>query len=391
MREANLGMREAKSIIDQAYKKNDENPHDAYWLPIDKYKKKDKKRPDKRKKTVPIIAADSEKQTAAFSEPIHTSTRIDVESMDSFENIISAINSKEQLHIKGKKLKTLTWFLLANAAVILSLVILSGGILLELAPFILILGCIVPFFYLMFSKYFAVKAHKVILIKEDSYRNEAEKNLYNLVTVLSKNAKLPKTPSVGIYNSIDMNAFATGWSKKRSLIAFSSGLLNNMNENETTAVAAHEVAHIATGDMLTLTLVQSVVNFIVLLVTLPITAYNVLAAAKSGESNQDQNLYWLVTILNVVITSILLFLGSLLVKAFSRRREFAADKIASQLVNKEAMVLALKKLSQQSKVQIPKAQLAYSSFKINSPSAFMDIFSTHPSIERRIKHLEQSK
>ncbi len=186
-----------------------------------------------------------------------------------FINLTSYIQEKGLLGIKPKAIKTFSWFLLVNAAVAISIIIISGGELLRVIPYFLICGSVFPLINLMFSTTFAKKVHRMTVIREGNFLNSSEEGLYSLVQTLSKRAGLERTPQVAIYESEDYNAFATGMNKKRSLIAFSTSLLSNVNERSIAAVAAHEISHIANGDMLTMTLTQSVINAIVLMVTIP--------------------------------------------------------------------------------------------------------------------------
>lgn len=277
--------------------------------------------------------------------------------------------------------KRVGYFLLVNAAVVLGLTYFVGDLAL-LAP---VYGVLSAFVALLFSKWMVKKTFGVTLIKPGEFRNDSEKVIYTMVEELAQKAGLPKTPEVGFYNSPDMNAFAAGMTRKRSMVAFSSGLLERMDLASIEAVAAHEVSHIANGDMVTLTMVQAVVNGIVFIATLPIT---VLMWALCFSS--ERNAWWMSLIarfFRFIVTSILLFLGSLVVKFFSRKREFAADAGAARLCNPQAMVKALEQLMHD-KAEAPQIQLKYAAFKVNSKPSFWEIFSTHPSLERRIESLK---
>lgn len=302
-----------------------------------------------------------------------------------FSNASSLIEGKGVINLKSGLSKTLTWFVLVNAAVILSITIVTAGEGVAIIPLLLVMGAVFPFGALLMSKWLAKKAHGIKIINSNT-DNIAEAQLYNLIDVLRKRAGLEEMPEVGVFASEEMNAFATEASKKKSLVAFSDNLLKKMDEDEIAAVAAHEISHIANGDMITLSIVQSVVNALVLLVGIPLYAWQ-MSAIFNGRSS------WLgvmgITVIKFIIVSILLFLGNLVVKAFSRKREFEADKLASELLNKESMIKALKALGEESaSISYGKQVEAYSALKINSPpSGINDIFSTHPSIERRIDAL----
>lgn len=303
-----------------------------------------------------------------------------------FSGVLSSLNSKNGIEVKGGFNKIVFWFLLANFAVIVSLTVTTGGAAVGFIPVVLLVGGLFPFIALLFSKTLAKRAHSIEIIHSNS-KNESERQLYEIVDVLRKKAGLREMPEVGVFQANEMNAFATGASKRSALIAFSDTLLRNMDEDAIAAVAAHELAHISNGDMITLSIVQSVTNALAIVVTLPLTALKIGALFNR---NVGYTTYLLISLAKFVVVSIMLFLGNLVVKFFSRRREFAADKLASELVGKGAMIKALSSLSGDvGNVKYSKSLESYSALKINSPaSSLLDIFSTHPSIERRIARLE---
>ncbi len=218
---------------------------------------------------------------------------------------------------------------------------------------------------------------------DGQFRTEGEGQLFRLVASLARRADLPKTPEVWIYDSDDMNAFATGPSRSRAMVAFSTGLLKNMDERGIAAIAAHEIAHVASGDMLTLTVVQSVVNAIALIITIPLWIVKALAFFSE---EVGVLMYWLISIVSWLITAVVLCLGNLVVLAFSRKREYEADALAARLLDPGAMIHALQTLGTEVPL-FPEAQKSYAAFKINNASSWASIFSTHPSIEQRVKRL----
>lgn len=301
-----------------------------------------------------------------------------------FDNIISTFESKSNLNLTGNVWKTLGWFGIANASVILSVAIMTGGALLGYAPFLLVIGSVFPMISLLFSKFLAKFTHNIQLINNTHFRSKYEEDLYRLIERLSIRAGLDKMPEVGVYESNDMNAFATGFNRNNSLIAFSTELIQSMSEEEIAAVAAHEMAHIANGDMITMAIVQSVVNAFVLLLTLPLRFIHFFAR-YSREVGFVTEL--IISLVKLVVTVILMFLGNLVVKAFSRKREYEADKLAAQLIDKKPMITALKTLSTETSI-IPKAQKEFAALKISTPITIMEIFSTHPPLEKRIQRLQ---
>ena len=274
----------------------------------------------------------------------------------------------------------LKWFFLVNAGIIIGLS-WTGAIAL-LIPLLGFGGALIS---LVFAKWLALKAHGIAVIDPDKPGTDAAKQLLEMVTQLSERAGLQVVPEVGIYESPDMNAFATGSSPKSALVAFSSGLLDRMEPDQVRAVAAHEIAHIANQDMLGIVLLQGIVNSIVLAVTLPLR----LLQLANGINRQPSAFYEvLLVITKTVATLALTFLGSLVVKAFSREREYRADAYAAVLLGKEPMIGALRALEGDAE-DAPPGQLEYASFKISGRMSFSEIFSTHPPIEKRIGALEK--
>lgn len=219
-------------------------------------------------------------------------------------------------------------------------------------------------------------------------RDPAERKLISTVYQLSRKAHLPDVPQVGIYDSPEVNAFATGPTKRRSLVAVSRGLLNRMNDQEVEGTLAHEIAHVANGDMVTMTLVQGVVNAFVMFLA------RVLAYAFAGMSRDRRqgSSYATYTIMVFVFEILFMILGSLVIAGYSRFREYRADRGGAELAGKEKMVAALKSLQRLMEKRDQKAENpAFQSFKISTPKkqGILSLFSTHPPIEERIKRLEE--
>ncbi len=303
-----------------------------------------------------------------------------------FEKIENELKIKGKIDIKLDKMKPYKWLALINAAILLTILVLSGGASDWGVIFlIIVIGSTVPFVMLYMSKWLAIKSHKIRVLTESTIDNDSEKDLFRIIKMLSTRAGLDKVPDIGIYESDDINAFATGRNKENSLIAFSSKLMIEMDEDAIAAVAAHELAHIANGDMITMTIVQAIVNFIVIIVTVPINMVVRFAFSKNSG--------WLNTIIvwvvQFIVISIMLFLANLIVNAFSRKREFEADKLASTILDTKRMIHALESLNAQGNISFQSEQESYASFKICSPPAFLDIFSTHPTITRRIAALQK--
>lgn len=209
--------------------------------------------------------------------------------------------------------------------------------------------------------------------------------LYQTVRRLSDQAGLTKTPEVGIYDAPDPNAFATGPTKSKALVAVSTGLLRTMNRSEIEGVLAHEVAHIANGDMVTMTLVQGVVNAFVMFFA------RIIGWAASQLVDEEKR--GIVNFVSVIVFEILLsFLGMIVVAAFSRHREYRADAGAATLAGREKMVAALKSLQRYSETPSDTpASLAAFQISTAGKSGLLALISTHPPLERRIARLQEAQ
>jgi len=201
--------------------------------------------------------------------------------------------------------------------------------------------------------------------------------LVQMVEELSRKAGLPVCPEVGIYDSPEVNAFATGPSKRRALVAFSTGLLHSMNRNEVEGVAAHEIAHIANGDMVTMTLLQGIINAFVMFLA-RVIGFAIAQGSRDNEGRQ-QSSYLVVMLLEMVLG----LLGMMVVCAFSRYREYRADRGGAKYAGKADMIAALERLANNRR-QYDSAP-AMAAFKISGGPGML--FSTHPPLEQRIAAL----
>lgn len=213
--------------------------------------------------------------------------------------------------------------------------------------------------------------------------------LVQMVHDLARRAKLPAMPEVGVYDSPEVNAFATGPTKSRSLVAVSRGLLQQMNRDEIEGVIGHEIAHIQNGDMVTMTLLQGVVNAFSLFVS-RIIAYAVAQAMSSRDEEGDINptIFYVVS---MVADIFLTLLGSIVVCWYSRQREYRADIGSARLsVTKDKMSGALERLGRVFEVPA-QPQPALASMKISSPQGgWLALFRTHPPISDRLARLAQT-
>jgi len=206
--------------------------------------------------------------------------------------------------------------------------------------------------------------------------------LLGTVARLAQHAGLPM-PEVGIYPSPEWNAFATGPSPRRALVAVSSGILSGMPPEELEAVLGHELSHVGNGDMVTMTLLQGVINAFVMFFARAITW---LLPRGERDDGRDSGANWLL----VWPLEILLgLLGSLVTAWFSRHREFRADAGGAALTSPEAMAGALQRLGSAMGRQDPEAAPSLATLKISTPPGWLAVFASHPPIEARVRALRQ--
>jgi heat shock protein HtpX len=300
--------------------------------------------------------------------------------------------------------KRISLFLLVNIAVVLTISILlsifniqpflqSYGINYQsLLAFCLIWGMGGAFISLMLSRITAkwMTGAQVISPKTT---DPALMQIYSTVERLARAANLPCTPEVAIFYSEAPNAFATGPTKKRSLVALSSGLMSKLSKNEVEAVIGHEIAHIANGDMVTMTLLQGIINAFVMFLA-RILAFVVSRSGKSEKGSSgsfSMGSYYLFVFLFEIVFMIL---GSMIVAFYSRRREFKADKGGATLSSTQNMINALNALERSSvSVKNQKPAEALEAFMIHSQkrSLLSKLFASHPPISERIEKLEKDR
>jgi heat shock protein HtpX len=251
-----------------------------------------------------------------------------------------------------------------------------------LLAFAAIFGFGGAFISLLMSKWVAKKSTGARVIERPADQTEAW--LLETVRRQAKQAGI-KMPEVAIYDSPEVNAFATGPSKNSSLVAVSSGLLQSMDQDEAEAVLAHEVSHIANGDMVTLTLVQGVVNTFVIAIA-KLVGYTVdrFLASNEEEEYQGPGIAYFVTSIVAEIT--LGILASTIVMWFSRQREFRADAGGAKLASREKMISALERLRQVHEPSHLPSQVAAFGIK-GGAGRFGRLFLSHPPLEERIAAL----
>ncbi len=260
----------------------------------------------------------------------------------------------------------------------------NGLNLQALAIFSLLFGMIGSFISLLISKWMAKRLFKIQII--NTPRNHAESRLVEVISNLSQQNNI-KMPEVGIYSSPDMNAFATGPSKNNSLVAVSTGLLENMTDEEVDGVLGHEMAHIANGDMVTMTLIQGVMNAFVIFAARA-AAYGVQMLLRGDDKGGNINrLSYFFT--SIVFEILFGMIAMVIIFAFSRYREYSADAGSAKTVGRGKMIAALKKLQSSLPVKTLTAQKSFATMQINGGKSFARFFSTHPSLENRIARLEK--
>jgi heat shock protein HtpX len=245
-------------------------------------------------------------------------------------------------------------------------------------------GSVGSFISLMLSKWMA----KRMMGLEPIHPHSNEAFILDLVEEFARREKIA-TPEVDVYSSDELNAFATGPSRNNSLVAVSSGLINDFDRDEIEGVIAHEVAHISNGDMVTMAIVQGVVNAFVMFISRVVAI--AIDNALSSDDDDGRGLgffayYILVSVLQVVFG----LLTAPVVAGFSRWREYRADAGGARLAGPEKMVAALQALQDNMSLdRLDSSQPALRSMKI-SGTGFIELFSTHPPLEKRIKALKQS-
>ena len=292
-------------------------------------------------------------------------------------------------------MKRIGLFLLTNIAVIavasIVLSLLGVGSTLQangvdlalgnLLIFAAVFGFAGSFVSLALSKFMAKKMTGAQVIENP--RNADEQWLVDTVRRQAEKAGIGM-PEVAIYNAPDPNAFATGMSKNKALVAVSTGLLRNMTRNEVEAVLGHEVAHIANGDMITMALVQGVVNTFVIFFA-RIAGHFVDRIILKNESGHGIGYY----VASFIFEIIFGILASVITMWFSRRREFHADNGGAYLAGKENMIAALRRLQMMQPGELPDQMAAFGIS--NRPSKLGALFMSHPPIEDRIAALEATR
>ena len=291
-------------------------------------------------------------------------------------------------------MKRIFYFLVTNLAIVLVLSITmrllgvepflnaNGLNLNSLLIFATVMGFGGAFISLAISKWSAKRMSGAVTIENPKTLDEIW--LVNIVKKQSQAVGI-QMPEVAIFNSPVVNAFATGMSRNSSLVAVSSGLLEMMTKDEAEAVIGHEISHIANGDMVTLTLIQGVVNTFVLFFSRVIgyTVDKVVFKTRQGTGPAF--------FITMIISELLLgVLASIVVMWFSRQREYRADFGGGQLAGKQKMIAALQRLKTQYETSALPKSIAALGISGEQGIGLKELFSTHPSLDDRIARLQQS-
>ncbi len=292
-------------------------------------------------------------------------------------------------------MKRIALFLLTNLAIVFILSIAlrllgverildeqgSGLDLNSLLVFSAVIGFGGAFISLAMSKWMAKRSTGAVVITKP--RNSTEEWLLATVASQAQRAGI-STPEVAIFESAAVNAFATGATRNSSLVAVSTGLLNSMTKQEAEAVLAHEVSHVANGDMVTLTLIQGVVNTFVIFLSRVIGHFVDRVIFKTERGHGPA--FWITSIVAQLVLGIL---ASIIVMWFSRQREYRADAGGAALAGKQNMIAALERLQKGQPTSLPDELVA---FGINNKArdTMSKLFMTHPPLSARIEALRRA-
>ncbi len=250
----------------------------------------------------------------------------------------------------------------------------------------LIVGMGGSFISLAMSKWLAKKSVGAEVIENPS--NSTEKWLVETVRRQANKAGIGM-PEVAIYDAPEMNAFATGMTKNSSLVAVSTGLLQGMNQDEVEAVLAHEISHISNGDMVTMALIQGILNtFVIILARIVGSVVDNAMRSSDDESSAPGIGYYIASFVAELIFGVI---ASIIVMWFSRQREFRADAGAAQLENPQKMIKALQRLQQAHIAPLPDSMRAFGIAQGEGVGFFQKMFMTHPPLEERIAALQNMR
>ena len=294
-------------------------------------------------------------------------------------------------------MKRVFLFLVTNIAVLLVLSVaasiliralgieeIPGGLNLQsLIIFAAVIGFGGSFISLAMSKWMAKRATGAMVIEQP--RNATEQWLFETVRRQAKQAGIGM-PEVAVYEAPDINAFATGMRRDAALVSVSTGLLQAMDKDEAEAVLGHEITHVANGDMVTLALIQGVLNTFVIVLSRVIGYFVDRVLLKN---DRGFGIGYFVT--SIVAQIVLGILASMIVMWFSRQREFRADRGGAKLAGREKMIAALQRLkTMHEPAQLPE-QMAAFGISSGQVGGWKRLFMSHPPLDKRIAALQQSR
>lgn len=266
---------------------------------------------------------------------------------------------------------------------------ISGSDYTSLLIMCAVFGCAGSLVSLFMSKFMCKKSYGVRVITNP--QTSEELFLVNTVAMLCQKDGL-KMPEVGIYNSPDPNAFATGASKDAALLAVSTGLLNSMSQSEVTGVLGHEISHIKNGDMVTMALLQGVLNTFVYFFSYVVT-FAIVNATRGNNNNDNRDVSFGSSMMFYTINSLMQMVfgigATMILMWFSRWREYRADAGSADLNGKQCMIGALQALKRGVQPQQNKEKSYMQALCINGPLTVSELFMSHPPLDKRIAALEQ--
>lgn len=279
-----------------------------------------------------------------------------------------------------------TWVTMGLFATFLLVYIFVGDEMLNYYPLLILFAFGTPFISLMISKATVKRAYNIRMIGDGGASTEKEKLVVDTVTLLSQKLDLQKFPEIGVYPSNDINAFATGASKNSAMVAVSQGLLNSMNETEIIGVLAHEMSHVVNGDMLTSSILEGFVSAFGVIATLPFLM---------GENNNRGRRVASSMATYYMVRNVANIFGKIVSSAYSRRREYGADKLAAEITDPSYMKSALLRLQEisEGRISLQNSDREFVSFKITNNfsmgNIFGNLFASHPSLAKRIAAIER--
>ncbi len=252
----------------------------------------------------------------------------------------------------------------------------------QLMIFCLVWGLAGSFISLAMSRWIAKKFMKVQLI-DSSTSDPHAREILQTVGRLADAANIPM-PEVGVYPSDEVNAFATGPSKSRSLVAVSMGMLQRMRRDEVEGVLGHEIAHIANGDMVTMTLLQGVINAFVMFLA-RVIAFGIDQALKDRNNGRGLGFMGQFAVI-MILQTVFMALGMIVIAKFSRYREYRADAGSARLAGREKMISALEALKGTAELVETQSDRSVATMKI-AGGGFKSLWATHPPLDERIERL----